>query len=476
MSAPVEDYNGVQKMLRKLDSDDITDFTDFVLPDQIPASRDINRGSFGLLRDTSMRSRLGNDLHNLPRILVQNYFEAIQGLMHDLMPVESGARALKHRVSLIQLRHQADRLGLSWNPSLPWQFHLADESATHGKEIHPADLVPDYPSDWIPYDPEMTHTPWDFEEYFNTKEHEAFYKEHYACLHFDDPCSNPFFQSNGCDFKLQCRAELVDSPENVTGPALQSSDNKGSGSDARATWPENFETSRKVITNTVRLLKDGGNLALQERALDLAAIRYDKALRYSAVASMGFPSVTLKLANYSLVCDNGGCPFFAWDELAQLIIRTRLNLALLFLMPHFSMPKDAVAQAQNALHDLGPFCTKKGKIMKGRKLTSTHVDSEPEETYLEAKALQAKAYFRLGSAHYELAEFSDAIISYESSVNATEEAKAKPDKLVLRRLAEAKRESRRARKRERTKFEFGFSGVVSPDNNKSGRANDSDAS
>ena len=463
MSPCVENWSDVQKLLTLLDSDEIMDSIDNVLPDEIPASRDVSRGSFGFLstRGSTRRSRIGNGLHNLPSLLVRNYFETVRGLVEGMVPVESGARHLKHRVTLIRMRHQADRLGLYWNPSLPWKFEVPDEAATDGKGFHPADLVPDYPSDWIPYDPEMNQSPWNFEDYFNLKDYQAFYSEHYPWLEMDEPSPAAFvLDVQECS---RHRDEVA--------KCAQTSSEERPGSDRDADCVHN------ALIKTIKILKDGGNLSLQEGALDLAARRYDKALCYGSVASMTFPSKGLFVAHdrAGMVINSGGFSFLKWNELAQLVIRTRLNLALIFLMPHFSKPQEASRQALNAIQDLEPFCAQKGKIMKGEKLDKVHGDSEPEEIYLEAKALQAKAYFRLGSAQSELGEISDAILSYECSINASEQAKAKPDRLVLRRLSEAKRESRLARKRERTKYEIGFASVVSPDNTKSGRANDSNS-
>jgi len=213
-------------------------------------------------------------------------------------------------------------------------------------------------------------------------------------------------------------------------------------------------------------LKDAGNQALQEGDLDLAARRYDKAIRYGAVALMSFPARNLDFAGgrKELLKENGGY-HVEWGPLIRVLIVTRLNLSLLLLKPHFERRDLAAEQAQLALHDLAPFCAKKGKIMKGAKVDKVHRDDEPEETYLDAMTLQAKAYFRLGSAQYDLGDYCEAISSFENSVRSTKEAKAKPDNLVLRRLSEAKREKRLKGKRHRKKFKFAF---ASNENNKNG--------
>ena len=103
--------------------------------------------------------------------------------------------------------------------------------------------------------------------------------------------------------------------------------------------------------------------------------------------------------------------------------------------------------------------------MKGSKLDIVYREDEPEETYFDAMTLQAKAYFRLGSAQYELEEYCEAISSFEKSIRSTHEAKGKPDSLIFRRLSEAKRQKRRKVKHQRKKFKFSFS---SKENSKNG--------
>ncbi len=458
MSPTVRSWDDVQKHLSKLNVEDIMQFTD-VFPDQIPSSKDIrHRGTFGsrvLLRETGDVPRIGNDLHNLPGILLKNFFACLRGLFRDDLPVESGVRDLKHRISLIRLRHQADMLGLPWNPSLPWQL----EPPTTGRkpgfkallEIHPADLVPDFPSDWLPYDPEMTKSPWDFDNYFNKKDYNDFYYERYMALQEDEPTS--------------CIADLAEPEDHDASRRSEKSAERGD-EDSENKVVSSFDDGQvpannhgveicckrsvlKHLYETIKLLKDAGNVALLEENLDLAARRYDKAILYGAIVTMSIPSNHLRFATlegYHL----------EWDPFIKVLISTRLNLTLLLLKAHFSQYEEAAEQAKRALHDLGPFCVTMGMIMMGADLDKVHRENEPEQNYLEAKALQAKAWFRLGSAQYELGEYCDAISSFEKSVQSTQLAKAKPDSLVIRRLAEAKREKRQKSKRHRKKFKFAF--------------------
>jgi len=318
-------------------------------------------------------------------------------------------------------------------------------------DVHPADLVPDFPSDWIPYDPDMTENPWDFDNYFNRKDYEDFYSERYSALIYDEQNT---FVVDPVELEeqetLSTSEKSIDVAEDGSQKKILVSRDEGLESEKKQESEKSYQ--RTVLNNlyeTIKLLKDAGNLALLEENLDLAAYRYDKAIRYGAIATMSFPSKHLRptvVGGYHL----------EWDPLIRVLIATRLNLALLLMKPYFLQYEHALKQAQRALHDLGPFCVTVGMIMKGAKLDQVHRENEPEQTYQEAMALQAKAYFRLGSAQYGLHEYDDAILSYEKSVRCTELAGAKPDNLVIRRLTEAKRENKRNMKRRRKKFKFAF--------------------
>ena len=114
---------------------------------------------------------------NLTKILAKNYFTCARSMgMGNDEPVKSGVAAMKHRVGLIKLGHQADWLGLVFDSETPWIFrpkdHLLrrrsnDDDATAGKSAAGstvpygclADLVPDNPSDWIPFDRLMANPP-----------------------------------------------------------------------------------------------------------------------------------------------------------------------------------------------------------------------------------------------------------------------------------------------------------------------------
>jgi tetratricopeptide (TPR) repeat protein len=487
-------WGEVQNVLRVLEAEDCKE-TD-VLPDQIPNTKDIIQSErFGrsiLRRDGSGGPCIGNDLHNLPDVLRQNLYACIRSLFDaddEPVPVESSIVDLKHRISLIRLRHQADKLGLLWNPSIPWAFQARKQYAAETESpeekmegstfIHPADLVPENPSDWIPYDPDTHAAPWDFRDYFNTKDYGDFYRQRYSnsedtTAHVGDgeAVDIPWITKEG-----KTNAEDAKEPQPPSEDGIMSTndskedlsaDEMASTSKFISSSPEEEDDSVfNILYETILLLKDGGNAALQAGEFNTAARRYDEAIQYGAVAFMSFPIRDLDFAKGRREkLKETGRFHLEWGPLLRVLVVTRLNMALLMLKPQFSHPNQAAEQARLALHELKPFCQAKGKIMKGSKLDFVHRTDEPEETYQEAMALQAKGYFRLGSAQYEQGEYSDAIHSFEHSVKSTQLSNAKPDTLVLRRLSEAKRENRRQSKRHRKKFKLAF-GVTEPQRKKS---------
>jgi hypothetical protein len=142
------------------------------------------------------------------------------------------------------------------------------------------------------------------------------------------------------------------------------------------------------------------------------------------------------------------------------MITSRLNLSLLLMKPEFSQPSRAADQARNALKILFPFTREEGKVVvmvtSGGEKSRDHVvnDSEPSETYKEAKTLLSKAYFRLGSAEYMMGDYGAAIKSLEASLKSLSETSpnSKPDALLLHRLRDAKVKRKAKKKRNRKKY------------------------
>jgi hypothetical protein len=160
-----------------------------------------------------------------------------------------------------------------------------------------------------------------------------------------------------------------------------------------------------------------------------------------------------------------------------VLITSRLNLALLLLRPAFLRPELAAGQARAALKLLDPFSIEPGKVIErpsagsgsggggsGGKDDDAVVvlsSNEPESTYGEAKALQTKAYYRLGSAELELGNYGSAVKMFDASLRCAARSgtgpdgagAAKPDALTVKRLQEAKRKHRASKKRERAKYQ-----------------------
>ena len=478
-----------------------------ILPDQVLSRKELmNSGSLG--RSTLFRlgayghSRIGNDLHSLPEVLRRNQYECLRGAVGGRvgrrgdMPVESDMENLMRRISLIRLRHQADRLGIagSFSPTLPWVLEATTSTDFVGiggdderEKVHPADLVPDHPSDWIPYDPEMSPESRQGGTAFDTENYGDFYRERY--LHSDS--------GDGENTDAGDRA--------LAGVDWRELDEDG---------PSRFRASEnayRILHETARVLKDGGNEALRKGQLDIAAKRYDKAIRYCSVAFMAtiagmpygakyqdeFMSMCSKLRELDIE-DTVAPLSLKWSPLLKVLISTRLNLSMLLLKQakhqrEVPQLEQAMDQAKHALWELHPFCSQKGKICvsygkrggvnrlcppnvnrpgctvggtsKGNtsaaKKTKIGVlrSNEPKDTYKESKTLQAKAFFRLGSAQSDRGRYSEAVVSFEKSIECALELNpdAKLDAFVVRRLAEAKREIVKQNKRQRKKFRTMFS-------------------
>jgi len=483
-----------------------------ILPDQVLNRKElINAGRFGARRfytpGGAVCSKLGNDLQNLPEVVRKNQYECIRAAIGGGVgrrsdpPVESDLKELMRRISLIRLRHQADRQGLSgrWNPSLPWIMDastvpdtatikadddgdnddddVSDSNNSTKQSAHPADLVPDNPSDWIPYDPEMSKGYRPCGMNFNCEDYDSFYGESY--LHSDkrDLCG----EQDGAG--LQTGISWRRHESEVKNVSSSDSDN-----------------AYRILHETARVLKDGGNEALREGNLDVAARRYDKAIRYCSVAFMSHNAastyggkyedelmlISMKMLELDIESEHTVTPLMLkWSPLLKVLVSTRLNLSMLLLKQakhQKEMPQlqQAMDQARHALRELQPFCTQQGKICvsymksgsggrlcttgclsscsKSRVRTEVLKSQEPDDTFKEAKMLEAKAYFRLGSAYSDMGDYGEAVKSFDKSVECTLELNpdATLDPLVLRRLAEAKNEKIRQNKRQRKKFRMMF--------------------
>jgi tetratricopeptide (TPR) repeat protein len=277
----------------------------------------------------------------------------------------------------------------------------------------------------------MTNPPLDCGIQFS-KRHKQFYRELYV-----DRSTHPITRSQT-------------SNTDAVGDVEQHEDDEVQKYDSSRSWD--------ILYSTVVILKEAGNAALQKSLNCLAARYYDKAILYCALAYMEFPvgNTDFLLDHQLALSENSGCEC-RWTALLKTFIQIRLNMSLCYLKNGVDDTKAAIFQAKMALRELKPFVAKKGCVMTGKKLDRCRLE-EPDTTYTEAKALQSKAYFRLGSAQFLLSEFDDAIESFEESIKSSSESspEKKPDASVLRKLQEAKLANKRHCNSERKKFKFAF--------------------
>jgi tetratricopeptide (TPR) repeat protein len=424
----------------------------------------------------------------------------------------------------MRLKHQADRLGLLWDPEMPWvmkpKLHVSklerEYLSAHDEDVSGngpcievtygsnADLVPEHPGDWIPFDSEMSSDPLHFGMDFNQKEYKDFFLERYArcrCRHHQPKENEPKHPRSNLgtsdDFVLEAVKVHRERSESISGIRKEG----GSiGSDANIELLHDRPNSEArlsdcqlredvspadtgneisqhndfkawdLLFDTVMVLKEGGNAALSIGAISLAAQRYDKAIRYCSIAYLRFPKGHLSFLSphQDVLLENGGREV-RWTPMLKGLVTIRLNLSMVLLRSEVYYPTLACDHARLALLELKPFATSKGSVLTGRKLNKPR-EGEPEETYTQAKELQAKSYFRLGNAQMVTGDYGAAVKSFDLSIKATKALKgpdAKPEAVVQRRLAEAKKLNARKRKRQRDKFAFAFeqAGVEKNDGN-----------
>ena len=389
----------------------------------------------------------------------------------------------------MRLKHQADRLGLQWDSEVPWGI----VSKLDRNDLS-AELVPEHPGDWINFDSEMSPNPLPSGVKFNVKDYGDFYLERYASRRryqskkprqteqkkpkhdfdlSDDFVLKTIEKAGGSEHIRDDRKEgrSIDSDEDVELPHDRRQGGKTRPchnqyrKDAPAAGTDHEISQYKdskawdLLYDTVMVLKEGGNAALSTGKIPLAAQRYDKAIRYCSVAFLRFPKGHLSFlsSHQDVLLENGGHEV-RWTPLLKALVTIRLNLSMTLLRSEAYFPALACDHAGLALQELKPFVASKGSVLTGRKLTKSR-EGEPEETYTEAKELQAKAYFRLGNAQIVTGDYSKAVKSLELSIKATKALKgsdAKPEAVVQRRLAEARKLNAKKRKRQREKFAFAF--------------------
>jgi len=459
-----------------------------VMPDEIPMPSAISDGGvFGRIYRNNRNKHsnqeeafIGNDMQSLPQVLRQNLFSCIVALENDDdEPVRSGINELKRRISNIRLHFQANQKGLIPDSIIPWQLKArtkyigiktcprSNYKAQEGARVEygdPVDAVPEYPCDWIPFDPDMINPPLECGLNVNLEDYESFFMENYKLL---SPSS---IKENEVSYPIQSspqrnkrKLDSQDSNEmgitcNKAKPTIVTPlpSNTKSFDEEKLSMNNNNSRAYQLIQNTVTLLKEAGNNALKAGFPTLAAQRYDQAIQYCAIAYLQFPAENLNLFLKQKIVE----PNLEWSPLLQLLISTRLNLSMVLLRLPEAEPKKAAKLAKLALNELAPFAEEPQKIRKGPKPSKIYKEDEPESTYNATKKLQAKAYFRLGSAHFAAKDYSNAIISFEESLKSTKavDEYCQPEQVVLRRLAESKREHARRNKKRRNKLKAIFGG------------------
>jgi len=445
------------------------------LPDEITDDDDDLDDEIGMMgiflrhRYTNALPYIGNNLMNLNSRLKKNYFTCCRSVgMDEVEPVKSGIASLRRRVALMKSRYQADRLGLEWNSRTPWLMKPRDsileqlqkerkdptDMISYGAAV---DLIPDDPSCWIPFERLMTNPPEMGGSPFNVKRYERFILE--SCA---DDSITPVARANqidvfeeGTESSLEVTVDSLDAKCASQKHSIQSNEMlaKSSESDGQS---YSHTQAWDILYQTVTLLKEAGNEALKSSQPALAAQRYDKAINYCSIAYLNFPvGNSLFLAEHQYVISKNSGFECRWNPLLKQLIMIRLNLSMCFLKEELKDTKEALSQANLALRALRPF-TEKGVVLTGKKLSKKRKD-EPYETFKEAKTLQAKAYFRLGSAQLAATDFEEAVRSFDRSARCSKEVDAQVEDAVVRKLNEAKRRRKEKKEKERKKFKLMFS-------------------
>ena len=437
-----------------------------VLPDFIASRQEISSsGKFSSPNRRGMidyeSPRIGNSLRSLNAILRSNRYECYRSAHQGMgTPIECDLEAFSVRVSLHRLKLQATRLGVDFKfDRQPWSF-------CNAKDTHPADLVPDFPSDWILLDEQMTPSPIKIDyHHLNWQDWKYYLLEREPRLtEFDD---EDRLRSDEGPIWLRDKTKVAS--DHVHWPVRKPLHSE-EVEDRAYFSDEQKSNSRSLLCRTAQLLKEGGNEALKDGHLDTAARRYDKCIQYCSIAFLNYHEGDDRLHHFkdgiNVLSKEKGRQAIAtpvvWSSLLRILITSRLNMALLLLKPRFANVSDSISQSLEALRLLGPFTARCGAVIVStmdlredpdeEKEERFVFEDEPESTYKEARALQAKAFFRLGSAEMEQGDWSAAVNAFEASIENSE----KPDSLVNRRLQEAKSKRASKKKRDRKKFEFAF--------------------
>ena len=497
----VASWSYVKDLLGSLD--EFEDKTLSIFPNDVPLNDGVlERGIFSGLSGLFFRNRqshqgsggtyIGNDLRNLPNILRQNLFACVRAFeTGEDDPIRSSLSEFKRSIAVIRLNFHAAQRGLISSDNIPWilrahQAYIGDSlvdaesnecpKVSSDAKIQYGDsynLIPEYPSDWLPFDSDMTSRSKPYGFNLNLEDFNHLSLSDYSIFdeggntmrewklqtlphcHQDDhdirPETNPMcvppLLLPALKFNSEFEQEKSNNDSRGAQRPLSTLPATLKGSSAERAWLNLFET--------VEVLKVSGNLALRAGSVSLAARLYDQALQYCAVAFMSFQYGDSDFFHWTQPHQFCEEQELQWSPLLKLMLTTRLNLSMALLKISCKEPKHAGVQAMMALLELDPFVQKRGEVRKGgHQMDIVHNNAEPESTYEEAKALQAKAFFRLGSSLLELGDYGVAVKHFEASLECTCELNgdAKPDPLLILCLAEAKRENNKKAKQQRKRF------------------------
>jgi tetratricopeptide (TPR) repeat protein len=372
-----------------------------------------------------------NDLMNLPEVLAKNMFEVLNPMYGiEELPVVCDIRDVRRRISIIRLNHQAQELGLYLDSSekQPWKLIEIQSQHNTNVQLSNADTIPNFASDWFPFDSRLAKKSLKGGCNFHKKTYKEFYEL--------------------CYKRKEVTEEVADVDDD-----LDDNDHDECDNDCEIRKSKALD----LLYDTIKQLKEDGNRACKDDNINLAASYYDKALRYCSIIYMNhkFNNIVLQNDLGFAMAQKCAC-IKEWSPLFKTFISILLNLAMVNLKPEIHDPKTASKQLKIVLRCLSPFVNQSRMITTDER--PCNLSNPSEEIYKEAKAFEAKAYFRLGTAMMELKDFSLAKKYYEESLESQKaiHPDSPPDKHILRKLAAAKNQLEKKRRHNKKRMRYFF--------------------
>lgn len=415
---------------------------------------------------------ISNSLEYLPELLQLNYNTCLREVSSNEgeLSVRSGLYAMARNISVARLRHQADRLGLRWSmEKLPFmEFNVLQQAYMRDDKmsscfsadllLHPADLVPDFPMDWMPYDLELTPDPktfWGrsniapFEENFS----DDGYIDDTSCEKEESMsvCCKPWLNGGhsptASNFSTKETIQEGKTEKDALHKDPSSVRSSGNTADSKHIAAYSEDRALEILLETILVLKDGGSKALAAGSPLLAARRYEKAILYCSLLFLKFHVGNLyflKAQHCNLQRKKNA---IQWTPFLKALVTIRLNLSMTLQKKDIADWNAAIEQARLALEELKPFTSRPGHSISSKDQNVEEEKIVPESVFQEARELQVKAYFRLGTAQYSSKNYTAAVTSFQRSIQLKKESGGEPEEIVVRRLVEATRD--KAKKQER---------------------------